>query len=360
MTENSIPQNEIDLLAIAKKLFSSRYKILKISIIFSLSGFLCSFLMEKTYTSSIAFISISGNNSSNSSIGGLASLAGISLGGDLLSSSDLSPVQYPEIINSSKFRNEIINTTISYQGKMMTYKNIMLSRSNEILPFIKKYTIGLPSLLIKQFTNKKINTNFFQDSLILNLNFEDKLLIDGLENVISIDLDQKDGSISIICNFIDPVGSAQLTQKVFLLLQKEVIDLKLKQAQYTLNRTKSVLKEKEQLLYNAQNNLASFKDKNNFINTSAFQNQLIRLQTENDNSRAVYQQVAAQVESAKLEITKSTPIFSVLNTVEVPFIKTSPRRFLITLILGFLGFFTSVFIILFRENFCNVLNKIKN
>ena len=360
MIENNNPQNEIDLLDIAKKLIRSKNFILKYILIFSFIGTLSSFLMDKTYTSSIEFISISGNNSSNSSIGGLASLAGISLGDDLLSTSDLSPIQYPEIINSSTFRKEILNTSISYKGKSMTYKNIMINRSNEILPLIKKYTLGLPGQIIKQFINKKLNNNIVTDSSILNLTYEDKILMDGLDNVIKMDLDQKDGSIAIICNFIDPIGTAQLTQKAFQLLQKEVIDLKLKQAQYTLNRTKAVLNEKEELLYKTQNSLANFKDKNNYINTSTFQNQLIRLQTESDNSRAVFQQVAAQVEQAKLEITKNTPIFSVLKPVEVPLFKTSPKRFLITLIFGFLGCLTSIIIVLFKESFNNLIYKISN
>ena len=358
MKENSNQQNEIDLLALVKKLLLSKYKILKFIFIFSIFGLLSSFLMEKTYTSSIEFISLSGNDSKGS-IGGFASLAGISLGGDMLSSSELSPIQYPEIINSSKFRKEILNTTISYEGQSLTYKNIVLTKKpKRILPLIIKYTIGLPGQIMKLFIKNNLNASNVVDSSILNLTYEDKQLVDGLENVITMGIDQKDGSINITCNFIDPLGTAQLTQKVFQLLQKEVIELKLKQSQYTLNRTKTVLNEKGHLLFVTQNNLASFKDKNNFINTSSFQNQLIRLQSENDNANAVYQQVASQVEQAKLDITKNTPIFSVLHPIEVPLMKTAPKRLLITYIFGFLGFIVASSIVLFSESFTHILNKI--
>jgi hypothetical protein len=358
VNEITTPQNQIDLLALAKKLFLSKNKILKYIFIFSLVGLLGSFLMEKTFTASIEFISISGNDASKSSIGGLASLAGISLGGDLLSSSDLSPIQYPEIINSSKFRKEILNTPISFEGQTMKYKDIMLMKNKRIIPLLKKYTIGLPGQLMKLFSINSANTNNSADSSIMNLSYEDKLLMDGLENVINIDVDQKDGSLTITCNFSDPLGTAQLTHKVFQLLQKEVIEIKLKQAQYTLNRTKAVLIEKEHLLYIAQNNLAAFKDKNNFINTSSFQNQLIRLQAENDNANAVYQQVAAQVEQAKLEITKNTPIFSVLQPIEVPIMKSAPKRFLIAFIFGFLGLTISTSIVLFSESMISIYHKL--
>jgi uncharacterized protein involved in exopolysaccharide biosynthesis len=357
--EISTPQNEIDLLAIAKKLFLSKTKILKYIFIFFLVGLLGSFLMEKTYTSSVEFISLSGNDASKSSIGGLASLAGISLGGDLLSSSDLSPIQYPEIISSSKFRKEILNTPISFEGQILTYKEIMLIRNKRLLPTIKKYTIGFPGQIMKQFISQPILNNNINDSSIILSSYEDVLMMNGLENVINIDVDAKDGSLTITCNFIDPLGTAQLTQKVFELLQKKVIELKLKQSQYTLNRTKAVLNEKEHLLYIAQNNLAAFKDKNNFINTSSFQNQLIRLQTENDHANAVYQQVAAQVEQAKLDITKNTPIFSVLQSVEVPIMKTAPKRFLIASIFGFLGFIIACSMVLFSDIFYDFLNKFK-
>lgn len=360
MNEIATPKNQIDLFAIAKKLFLSKNKILKYIFISTLVGLLGSFLIENTYTASVEFISISGNDVNKSSIGGLASLAGISLGGDLLSSSDLSPIQYPEIVSSSKFRKEILNMPIFFEGQNLTYKDIMLIRNKRFLPIIKKYTIGLPSQILKQFMSQPILNNNVNDSSILSSSYEDKLMMDGLENVINIDVDAKDGSITITSNFIDPLGTAQLTQKVFQLLQKQVIELKLMQSQYTLNRTKAVLNEKEHLLYIAQNSLATFKDKNNFINTASFQNQLIRLQTENDNANAVYQQVAAQVEEAKLDMTKNTPIFSVLQPVEVPIMKTAPKRFLIIGIWAFLGLIFGSGIVLFESSIRQFINQLKN
>ena len=352
---------QIDLIEIAKKIYLYRKRIILSAIIFGFIGLLFSFLIENKYKTNVEFVSISGNDPAKSTIGGLASLAGISIGnGDLMSSVDLSPVQYPEIISSIKFKKEILNTKLLYEGKVMTFKEIMTYRSKKLLPSIKRYTLGLPSLILKYLNSNSINDSMNINNEFVSYTLEEKFIMDNLDDILTLDVDQKDGSINLTTVFYDPTTTAQLNKKAFDLLQKQVIDLKIKQSKYTLDRTEALLQEKKKLLYIAQSNLASFKDKNNYINTSIFQNQLLRLQTESDNATAVYQQVAAQVEQAKLDISKNTPIFSVLQPIEVPLIKESPKRVIIFSSFIFLGLMFQTFHILFRIKITNFFKMINS
>ncbi len=69
--------------------------------------------------------------------------------------------------------------------------------------------------------------------------------------------------------------------------------------------------------------------------------------------------MAKQVEQAKLQVSKDTPIFSVLKPVVVPNEKSSPKKFLIIIIWSFLGFSISVANILFKDSLFSFINKIK-
>ena len=69
---------------------------------------------------------------------------------------------------------------------------------------------------------------------------------------------------------------------------------------------------------------------------------------------------AKQVEQAKLQVSKDTPIFSVLKPVVVPNEKSAPKKLIIILVWSFLGFSISVANILFKDSLFSIINKIKS
>ena len=113
-------------------------------------------------------------------------------------------------------------------------------------------------------------------------------------------------------------------------------------------------------MYAAQANLAGFKDRNIFISTSSFQTQLLRLESDYNNANIVYQELAKQVEQAKLQVSKDTPIFSVLKPVVVPNEKSGPKRLLIIAIWAFLGLIIGAGKTLFNDQFNHFLQQLKN
>ena len=52
---------------------------------------------------------------------------------------------------------------------------------------------------------------------------------------------------------------------------------------------------------------------------------------------SVFQELAGQVEQAKIQVNKDTPIFTIIEPVSVPLERTKPKRILIVVIWTFLG-----------------------
>ncbi len=359
MNTPSNSKEQIDLLALLKKLFVNRVRIIKFTLAFGLIGILIAFATPKTYTAGSTFVPMLSSDQKASGLSGLASLAGISLDGTM-GSTDISPTLYPEIIASVPFKAELAEVMIPYEGKQITFKDYALNKNAGILATIKKYTIGLPGVILSMFKGKDTLINGALDNeKLLVVSNEDYEFYKNFEQYISINVDLKEGFIELNVEYDEPVRTAILAQKAQEILQKRVIEYKIKQAKEVLAYTKEQFEIKKGLLYAAQANLAAFKDRNAFISTSSFQTQLLRLESDYNNANVVYQELAKQVEQSKLQVSKDTPIFSILKPVVVPNEKSSPKRLLIIAIWSFLGFILISGYILFINSFNSFINALK-
>ena len=118
--------------------------------------------------------------------------------------------------------------------------------------------------------------------------------------------------------------------------------------------------EKNNLLIEAQDNLASFKDRNLNISRNSFSNAQTRLETALQIETSVFQNVVTQLEQVKLQVTKDTPVFSFLKPVVVPTEKSAPKRSLIVIIWLFLGVVIGIGYLLAKESVLDMIKQIKN
>ena len=91
-----------------------------------------------------------------------------------------------------------------------------------------------------------------------------------------------------------------------------------------------------------------------------FQNKLSRLESEVNISESIVQQLASQVEQAKLQVNKDTPVFTTIKPVTIPFERSAPKRSQIVLIFGFLGLVLSVGYVLIKEPAMEIIKSIKS
>ena len=109
-----------------------------------------------------------------------------------------------------------------------------------------------------------------------------------------------------------------------------------------------------------QDERAIFVDKNMNISSSLFQNKLSRIESELNIAQTVVQQLASQVEQAKLQVNKDTPVFTTIQPVTIPFERSAPKRFQIVLMFLLLGFLMSSGYIFIKEPVIKIIKSIKS
>ena len=356
MSDNT---DEIDLIELLKKIYLEKKFILKISILVSLFGVVYALLQPNEFTSSTTFIPqlSSGVKTGGSSLSGLASLAGINIG-SMESSSEFPPTLYPQVVNGVPFRVKLLSNEITLNNELVTVKDYLEKKSSfNILRTIKKYTIGLPSLILSSFKNQKEYTN---ESKIYSITEEDKYLFQILENNLSLSINEKEGFITISFTDNNKNVAAQITQISQNLLQEKIIEFKNKSSKEMLDFAMKQYSDKKESYEKLQDERAVFVDKNINISSSLFQNKLSRLESEVNISESIVQQLASQVEQAKLQVNKDTPVFTTIKPVTIPFERSAPKRSLIVIIFAFMGLVFSSGFVLVNEPVKEILKSIRS
>ena len=137
-------EDEIDLIAIAKTLWTGRKTILIATGIGAVLGLLVALLTPKEYAVKTVLVpQMSGGKASQ--LSGLASLAGVDLG--MAETSELSPVIYPQIVQSVPYLLELMHTPLHFSkvDTVVSYFEYYTEvKKPSVLGVVKKYTIGLP------------------------------------------------------------------------------------------------------------------------------------------------------------------------------------------------------------------------
>ena len=353
-------EDEIDLIELLKKVYLEKKFILKTSILAALFGIVYALFQPNEFTSSTTFIPqlSSGVKTGGSSLGGLASLAGINIGG-IESSSEFPPTLYPQVVESVGFKLDLLASTIKLNDEEIFVKDYFSNQGSSLnfLGTIKKYTIGLPSLLLGSFNSQDFALS---KSEIYSVSQEDKELFDIISDALSLSINDKEGFITISFTENNKNVAAQLTQISQNLLQEKIIEFKNKSSKEMLDFALKQYSEKKESYETLQDERAIFVDKNINISSSLFQNKLSRLESEVNISESIVQQLASQVEQAKLQVNKDTPVFTTIKPVTISFEKSAPKRSLIVIAFLFLGFVLSFGYVLVKEPASAILKSIKS
>lgn len=359
--------DEIDLVELIQKVWQGRKIAIKISVVFALLGVIFALSSTNIYTATTTFIPKGKSSGSvGGSLGSLASLAGISLGGMSGGDSEIPPTMYPMVLNSIPFLEKTLLLEVPLNGQNIVIKEYLLtqmyfkeSNSFDFLNFLKKYTIGLPALLKgKIFAKMNALPSAAENITIKRLTYEDEQLFNYLKGLVTISVDKKEGFITLSVQDKDPQVAAIIAQNTQHLLQQEVIDFKIKNAQELLTFTETLYTEKKVAFEALQDELASFRDQHQNISSGLFENKLSRLESELAIASAVNEELAKQVEQARIQVSKDTPIFTIIDPVVIPNQRTSPKRTLIVFGFTFLGFFLGLGYALIKEPFAAMRKQV--
>ncbi|MDF2158197.1 Wzz/FepE/Etk N-terminal domain-containing protein [Algoriphagus sp. CAU 1675] len=335
-------EDEIDLLALAKTVWNNRKKVISITLIFMVLGLFVAILSPKEFTASSAFIpQTAESGKAGGSLSGLASLAGINLGG-ISGGSEIPPALYPKFVGSVPFKKALLEAEISLpgSGEKVSYRQYFTEiYSPGVLALFKEYTVGLPGKIIKAIKGGDEGSFLpSEGGELLSVSQEEFELFKILDNQLAVTPNDKEGFVSISFVMPDPIMAAQMAKYAETLLQKEVIAYKIQNAREQLKYTEIQFEEKKTEFEKIQSRLANFRDRNQNIVSASVNNELQRLEAEYNFAFSIYTELAKQLEQAKLQVSKDTPIFSVIQPVTIPTEKSAPKRPLILVIFTILGF----------------------
>ena len=344
-------EEKTDLFAFAKIVWNGRKRILKFILIFIGIGVFVAIFSQREYTASTIIVPATKGKSVGGSLGGLAAIAGINLGG-MSTESGISPSLYPQIINSIPFQKELLKTPLTFEGldSLITYEDYYTNYYTPgLLTLIKKYTIGLPGLFIKTIRGEpKIVAQSQVSGVsqeIQRVTIDENKLIKQLGSQISFSINEEDGYVSLSVSMPEALSAAEMTYKAQQLLQEYIINFKVQKSSEQLKFIKDRYVEKEKEFKNSQQKLASFQDENQFMNSYLAKINLMVLQTNNDLAFSIYSELAKKLETQQIQVKEDTPVFTIIKPVSLPIRKSKPNRPFILFVSAFIGLVTGLSVV---------------
>ena len=361
MDENlnyNVPQEDeegIDIMALVRQLWAGRKTVIICTAVFIALGLVAALTMTRTYTVNTVMVPQM-NSKNNSQLSTLASLAGIDMGMDL-SAKDLSPLVYPQIVNSVPFRRELLYTPLHWEKVdtavcMYTYfKDI---KKPSFFSKVKKYTIGLPFTILNALKKEQPEIvlpggggGAAEGPKPLVLTKDEEKFMKLLSQSVNLNVDKKEGILTLSVVGFEPIQTAELALKAQTLLQTEITRFRTEKAGRELTYIEARYAEAKKEAESAQASLAAISDRSQGMISQSSRIQRERVQQRYNIANAVYTDMAKQLEQAKLQVKRDTPVLAVLQPVTVPS-KPSNSRAKTLIVWTFFGFVLGCGIVLGR------------
>ena len=345
--QNNMPveEQEIDLVELIQKMWINRWLIVKVAAVFVVVGVLVALFSPKVYTASCDIVPDTAKSGS-SKMSSLAALAGVNLnsGEDVTA---LSPLVYDNIMKGTTFRKELMQTKINFEeiDKPVSFFDYYTSEEYNkpsVLGYIKKYTIGLPFVILNAIRGEQPEPDYSgvgksEGPAVETLTKDEYTAMNILGQSVALSLDSKNGFVTITTNMPEAVAAAQLAQATVVLLQKYITEFKIAKVQSNMDFIQSRYDEAKKNFEDIQVRRAAFRDAN--VNTNKFSARVEaeKLDAEYTLAMNIYSELATQLEQAKIEVKKDTPMLTVVRPVTIPYKKSKPQRMTILFAFTFLG-----------------------
>ena len=354
--QRTVQETEVDFINLARTFWDGRIVIVKFIVLCVFIGFFVAILVPNQFTASSTMVpqvsdpksklaSLSGGMSG---LTGLAAMAGISL--NTATGSELSPRTYSSIISSVPFQLELMKTPLNFEkldSQVTLYDYYTKIRFGN--PFLK-YTIGLPSLIVKTIKGEKKNKfNTLKVNPLYVLTEKQIEVQKIIEEQVGIFVNDKDGFVSLSCALPEAYASAQLAQNAQKLLQRYITEFKIEKARLDEEFVQQRFDEAKINYRAAQQQLAAFRDRNRNVSQAVAKTEEERLNGEYTLVTGVYSELAKKLEQAKIQVKEETPVFTIIKPVSVPVEKSRPNRPLILAISAFIGLIAGTVLVLGKD-----------
>jgi uncharacterized protein involved in exopolysaccharide biosynthesis len=345
--------DEIDITGIVKKIWKKRRFIIKLTGFFLLLGLFIALFSPVKYTSTCTVVPQTGNRSGSSNLSSVAAIMGVNLGTAMMTEGTLSPNIYPQIIKSVPFTREIMKTEVIVKksnGQPITLYDYYADkqyREFNLLEAIKKYTIGLPGVIIGAIrggnqTTIEETVPLNDSTNVFNLSVTERRVYKAIQTAMEVNLNSKNGYVTIGYTFPEAKVAAEVTDKIYQTLEEYVSQFKSEKLNDNLQFIEKSYETAREDFLNAQDRLSSFQDANRGLTTASARSMEARLRNEYDIAYTIYRELATQREQAKIAVKENQTILTLVNPPVVPLVKSAPRRSIIIIGFLFLGVVVAV------------------
>ncbi|MEQ8523521.1 Wzz/FepE/Etk N-terminal domain-containing protein [Gracilimonas sp.] len=321
-------EDEIDLIELAKTIWDNRKTIYRFVAVGVVLGVAVALLSPKEYVSNATLMpeySTESQGGASSLLRQYGGLIGLSGGGTYNSASNAIRVDlYPKIVESLSFQDQLARQEFyfpDYDTTASIYQYYLEIQTPGVLGYIAQYTIGLPSTIIGVFKKEEelaTSTAVSNDDEIVELSKNEMKVIESLRSRVSASLDEESGVVTVRAQMSDPKLAAHVARYTIQELTAYLTEYRTEKVLRDLEFIEEQLTKAEERFQEAQLALAEFRDSNQGNLTARARTEEQRLNSEYDIAFNLYNSLTQQYEEAKLKVQEETPVFKVLQPVQVP------------------------------------------
>ncbi|KAA6346102.1 hypothetical protein EZS27_006372 [termite gut metagenome] len=328
---------EIDLIELAQKIWADRKLILKICGYALLIGLVVAFSIPKEYTTSVTLAPEVSERSGTEGMGALAAMAGINL--NKSNRDALSLDLYPDIVSSTPFLTNLFDIKVSdKKGEIETDLYTYLEEKQHVAwwGYVFSFPFKVVGWIMSLFVSDDLETeNGELNPFILTQN--ETAIVKKLNKCITVKVDKKTAITKLSVTMQDPLISANVTNIVLKNLQDYITNYRTNKARHNLEFTEKLYKEAKENYDIAQQMYAQYTDKNQRIILQTARIEGEKLANEKNLTFNVYNQIAQQLQMAKVKVQEITPVYTVVEPSTVPLEPSKPNKILILFGFIFLG-----------------------
>ena len=343
MSENKNGNREIDIVGLILLLWSKRKRIIINCFIGGVLSIIVAYSIPKEYTSTVVLApETSSGSGASGSLGALASMAGVNLGGLSGDEDALYPELYPQIISSTPFLCDLMSLMVETKdGDLSTTLYDYLTEHQKKTWWSK--IIKAPIKMIKSMVGTEIvDTIMPTKESGMYMTRKQYLTLVSLNEKISVIVDRGNFVITLNVTMQDPKVAAYVASVVSDKLQEYIGTYRSAKARKDLAYTEMLYKEAQEKYYAAQQAYAKYVDQHQGVVKMQYQIEQNRLSNEQDLAFNVYNQIAQQLEMARAKVSESTPVCVVMQPAIMPIKASAPKKMMIGLLYVFLAFFGTV------------------
>ena len=343
---------------VIRKVWTFRKLIFKACGIVSVIGMIVVLGTPEEYTASTLIVPERTRRSSSSGISALVDRADIDIGTSSATTERdaIYPSLYPSIANSIPFLIRLFNIKVCEQKDSIVIPLSQYLKERQKVPWWNSITsvpvklIGRTISLFKDTSDEnREETKTKIDPFWLTR--EEAGMARAIASRINIEVDKKKKTIKIFVTMQDPQVAATVADTVQARLKEYITEYRTSKARRLLEYAEKLRKEAREEYYEAQKRYTRYADGNQGLVKLTSRAEQARLRNEMDLAQATYNQTEQQVQIAKAKVEKETPVYAVIQPVQVPLSPLKPRKMVILAGCIFLAGAGSISWILFAKDF---------